>query len=124
LTAYRAADKRAVFMGDSITDGWGRKYGKFFPGKPYVNRGISGQTTPQMLVRMYPDVIELKPAAMVLLAGTNDVARNTGPSTAEMIQQNIIHQTVRVALDEGEEVETGIDKIREESFFEKYRKGK
>jgi lysophospholipase L1-like esterase len=64
-----------------------------FPGKPYVNRGIGGQTTPQMLVRMYPDVIELMPAAMVVLAGTNDVARNTGPETAEMIQQNIMAMT-------------------------------
>jgi lysophospholipase L1-like esterase len=79
---------RVVFLGDSITDGW--KLEESFPGKPYVNRGISGQTTPQMLVRMYPDVIDLKPAAMVLLAGTNDIARNTGPSTAEMIQENIM----------------------------------
>jgi lysophospholipase L1-like esterase len=58
-----------------------------------VNRGIGGQTTPQMLVRMYPDVIDLKPAVMVLLAGTNDIARNTGPMTAEMIQQNIMAMT-------------------------------
>ena len=78
-------------MGDSITDFW--KLAESFPGKPYVNRGIGGQTTPQMLVRMYPDVIELKPAAMVLLAGTNDVARNTGPATAEMIEQNIMAMT-------------------------------
>jgi lysophospholipase L1-like esterase len=84
-----AADpKRVVFLGDSITDFW--KLAESFPGKPYVNRGIGGQTTPQMLVRMYPDVINLKPAAMVLLAGTNDVARNTGPVTAEMIEQNIM----------------------------------
>jgi lysophospholipase L1-like esterase len=83
--------KRVVFMGDSITDFW--RLDESFPGKPYVNRGIGGQTTPQMLVRMYPDVIELKPAAMVVLAGTNDVARNTGPETAEMIQQNIMAMT-------------------------------
>ncbi len=82
---------RVVFMGDSITDFW--KLDEYFPGKPYVNRGISGQTTPQMLVRMYPDVIDLKPAAMVLLAGINDVSRNTGPSTAEMIEQNIMAMT-------------------------------
>lgn len=82
---------RVVFMGDSITDGW--RLDEYFPGKPYVNRGISGQTTPQMLVRMYPDVIELKPAAMVVLAGTNDIAGNTGPSTAEMIEQNIMAMT-------------------------------
>jgi len=77
---------RVVFLGDSITDGW--NLAEFFPGKPYVNRGISGQTTPQMLVRMYPDVIDLKPAAMIILAGTNDVSRNTGPETATMIEEN------------------------------------
>ena len=83
--------KRVVFIGDSITDGW--RLEEYFPGKPYVNRGISGQVTAQMLVRMYPDVIELKPAAMVVLAGTNDVARNNGPATAEMIQHNIMAMT-------------------------------
>ena len=77
---------RVVFLGDSITDGW--KLAQYFPGKPYVNRGISGQTTPQMLVRMFPDVINLKPAALIILAGTNDIARNTGPETAEMIEDN------------------------------------
>jgi lysophospholipase L1-like esterase len=82
---------RVVFMGDSITDFWNLE--QYFPGKPYVNRGISGQTTPQMLVRIYPDVIDLKPAAMVVLAGINDVSHNTGPSTAEMIQQNIMAMT-------------------------------
>jgi lysophospholipase L1-like esterase len=60
-----------------------------FPGKPYVNRGISGQTTPQMLVRMYPDVVDLDPAAFILLAGTNDIARNTGPETLTMIEENM-----------------------------------
>jgi lysophospholipase L1-like esterase len=83
--------KRVVFMGDSITDLW--RLEEYFPGKPYVNRGIGGQTTPQMLVRMYPDVINLKPAVMVLLAGTNDIARNTGPMTSEMIQENIMAMT-------------------------------
>ncbi len=94
---------RVVFLGDSITDFW--KLDEYFPGKPYVNRGISGQTTPQMLVRMYPDVIDLKPAAVVLLAGINDVSRNTGPSTAEMIEQNIMaitelaqHHGIKVIL--------------------------
>jgi lysophospholipase L1-like esterase len=77
---------RVVFMGDSITDMW--KLEKYFPGKPYVNRGIGGQTTPQMLVRMYPDVISLHPSVMVILAGTNDIAHNTGPETIEMIQDN------------------------------------
>lgn len=78
-------------MGDSITDSW--RLADYFPGKPYVNRGISGQTTPQMLVRMYPDVIDLKPAALVILGGTNDLARNTGPETAEMIQENVMAMT-------------------------------
>ncbi len=94
---------RVVFMGDSITDLW--RLEEYFPGQPYVNRGIGGQTTPQMLARMYPDVIELKPAAMVLLAGINDIARNTGPSTAEMIQHNIMamsdlarHNGIKVLL--------------------------
>lgn len=78
-----------VFMGDSITDNWGRRYGKFFPGKPYLNRGIGGQTTPQMLIRFRPDVIAFKPKVVVILAGTNDIAGNTGPSTLEMIEDNL-----------------------------------
>ena len=82
---------RVVFMGDSITDFW--RLGEYFSGQPYVNRGISGQTTSQMLARMYPDVIDLKPAAMIVLAGTNDIARNTGPMTAEMIEENIMAMT-------------------------------
>jgi lysophospholipase L1-like esterase len=87
LKKQPADPKRVVFLGDSITDGW--KLDEFFPGKPYVNRGIGGQTTPQILVRMFPDVIDLKPGAVILLAGTNDIARNTGPETAAMIQENI-----------------------------------
>lgn len=79
--------RRVVFLGDSITDGW--RLAEYFPGKPYVNRGIGGQTTPQMLVRMFPDVIDLKPAAVILLAGTNDLARNTGPVTLKMIADNV-----------------------------------
>ncbi len=86
VKALPADPGRVVFMGDSITDGW--KLAQSFPGKPYVNRGISGQTTPQMLVRMYPDVIDLKPAALIILAGTNDIARNTGPETLTMIEEN------------------------------------
>ena len=83
-------EQRVVFYGDSITDGWGRRpdTGEFFPGKPYVNRGISGQTTPQMVVRFRQDVINLRPAAVVILAGTNDVAGNTGPMTPEMTEDN------------------------------------
>ncbi len=77
---------RLVFLGDSITDGW--KLEQYFPGKPYVNRGISGQTTPQMLVRMFEDVINLHPAAVIVLAGTNDIARNTGPETLGMVEEN------------------------------------
>ena len=83
-------EQRVVFLGDSITDSWDDpKYGGFFPGKPYVNRGISGQTTPQMLVRFRPDVLAHKPAAVVILAGTNDIAGNTGPTTLEAIQGNL-----------------------------------
>ncbi len=83
-------EQRVVFYGDSITDGWGRRdgTGAFFPGKAYVNRGISGQTTPQMVVRFRQDVINLHPAAVVILAGTNDVAGNTGPMTPEMTEDN------------------------------------
>jgi lysophospholipase L1-like esterase len=86
LKTEPADPQRVVFMGDSITDGW--KLAQYFPGKPYVNRGISGQTTPQMLVRMFEDVINLKPAALVIFAGTNDIARNTGPETIEMVEGN------------------------------------
>ncbi len=84
-----AGEKRIVFMGNSITEGWIRTDPDFFAGKPYVNRGISGQTTPQMLVRFRPDVINLRPAVIVILAGINDIAGNTGPSTLEMIEDNI-----------------------------------
>lgn len=83
-------EKRIVFMGNSITEGWIDKHPDFFSGKPYVNRGISGQTTPQMLLRFRADVINLKPAVVVILAGTNDIAGNTGPSTLEMIMDNLI----------------------------------
>jgi lysophospholipase L1-like esterase len=83
-------EKRVVFMGDSITDSWGRRVGVFFEGKPYLNRGISGQTTPQMLIRFRPDVIAHKPKAVVILAGTNDIAGNTGPMTVDEIEGNLI----------------------------------
>lgn len=82
-------EKRVVFMGNSITEGWSNLYPAFFKDKPYINRGISGQTTPQMLIRFRPDVINLKPAVVVILAGVNDIAGNTGPSTLEMIADNI-----------------------------------
>jgi len=77
-------------MGDSITDGWRFKGFKgFFAGKPYINRGISGQTTPQMVLRMHQDVIALKPKVVVILAGTNDIAGNTGPMTLEQTEDNL-----------------------------------
>ncbi len=90
LPAPAKGVRRVVFYGDSITDAWGRRpdTGTFFPGKPYVNRGISGQTTPQMLVRFEQDVVRLRPAVVVILAGTNDVAGNTGPETPQMIEDN------------------------------------
>jgi lysophospholipase L1-like esterase len=85
----RPGENRVVFMGNSITEGWAKYFPSMFPGKPYVDRGISGQTTPQMLVRFRQDVIALEPAVVVILAGTNDIAGNTGPSTIEMIEDNL-----------------------------------
>lgn len=90
MVGLPAADEnRVVFMGNSITIGWLNKRPEFFEGKPYINRGISGQTTPQMLLRFRQDVIDLKPKVVVILAGTNDIAGNTGPSTPKMILDNI-----------------------------------
>lgn len=96
LTRYRDAnaalrplapgENRVVFFGDSITDIW--QLDEYFPGKPYINRGIGGQTTPQMLVRFRQDVIELHPKVVVILAGTNDIAGNTGPMRLEDIEAN------------------------------------
>ena len=96
-TRYRAAnaelkvpaadEKRVVFFGDSITDLW--RLDQFFPGKPYINRGIGGQTTSQMLVRFRQDVISLQPKVVVILAGTNDIAGNTGPISNEDIEANL-----------------------------------
>ena len=99
LSRYRAAnnqlgapqpdEKRIVFMGNSITEGWERLHPEFFKDKPYINRGISGQTTPQMLIRFRPDVINLQPAVVLILAGTNDIAGNTGPTTLDIIAGNL-----------------------------------
>lgn len=89
LGAPAPGDARVVFMGNSITEGWAPYFATMFPGKQYVGRGISGQTTPQMLVRFRQDVIALRPAVVVILAGTNDIAGNTGPSTLEMIEDNL-----------------------------------
>ena len=94
LAAPAGGESRVVFMGDSITDAWPQpRYGEFFSGKPYVGRGISGQTTPQMLIRFRPDVIALKPKVVVILAGTNDIAGNTGPMTDEEIEANLASMT-------------------------------
>lgn len=82
-------EDRVVFMGNSITIGWGNTQADFFEGKPYVNRGISGQTTPQMLLRFRQDVIDLNPKVVLILAGTNDIAGNTGPMTLEQIMANL-----------------------------------
>jgi len=87
LTPPTKDEKRVVFMGDSITDSW--KLNEYFPDKPYINRGISGQTTSQMLLRFRPDVIDLKSRVVVILAGTNDIAGNTGPISIEAIEGNI-----------------------------------
>ena len=82
-----------VFLGDDITELWGQGEAKFFPGKPYWNRGIRKQTTPQMLVRFRQDVISLKPKVVVILAGANDLAGLTGPATQAMIAENIMSMT-------------------------------
>ena len=81
--------QRVVFMGDSITEEWSNLYPGYFDTKGYINRGIGGQTTPQMLIRFKPDVIDLEPDIVVILAGTNDIAGNTGPSNVKMITDNI-----------------------------------
>jgi lysophospholipase L1-like esterase len=88
LAPAAEGEDRVVFYGASMTEFWGKNGTKFFPGKPYVNRGISGQTTAQMVVRFRQDVIDLHPKAVVILAGTNDVAGNTGPMTPEMTENN------------------------------------
>ena len=89
LAPPETGKKRIVFIGDSITEMWSTTNPSFFSGKPYINRGIGGQTTPQILVRFRADAIALQPAVIVLLAGINDIAGNTGPSTIEMISDNI-----------------------------------
>lgn len=89
LSEVNENEKRVVLMGNSITIGWSETHPEFFENKPYVNRGISGQTTPQMLVRFRQDVIDLDPSVVVILAGTNDIAGNTGPVTLDFILGNI-----------------------------------
>jgi lysophospholipase L1-like esterase len=105
LTRYRELNHgvrsaEVVFMGDSITDFWQQpRFNGFFPGKDYVDRGISGQTTPQMLIRFRPDVIALKPKVVVILAGTNDIAGNTGPMTDEEIEGNLQSMSITPVSD-------------------------
>jgi lysophospholipase L1-like esterase len=103
LERYRAAndsvgapgrgERRVVFMGNSITESWAPLFAEQFPGKPYVGRGISGQTTPQMVVRFRQDVVALRPSVVVILGGTNDIAGNTGPSSVAMIADNLRSMT-------------------------------
>ena len=91
LSLLSANEDRIVFLGDSITDAW--DVAKYFPGKPYLNRGIGGQTTPQMLIRFRADVIALEPKVVVILAGTNDIAGNTGPMSLDEIEANLTTMT-------------------------------
>ncbi len=93
LPAPGKKENRVVFMGNSITEGWINLRPEFFSQNPYVNRGIGGQTTPQMLLRFHQDVIDLQPKVVVILAGTNDIAGNTGPSKLKMIEDNIAAMT-------------------------------
>lgn len=86
-------EQRVVFMGNSITEGWPNKDSAYFANPNYINRGIGGQTTPQMLLRFRADVVDLQPKVVVILAGTNDIAGNTGPMTLEEIRDNIISMT-------------------------------
>ncbi|MEP6509459.1 MAG: GDSL-type esterase/lipase family protein, partial [Gemmatimonadales bacterium] len=89
VPAPAPGEQRVVFLGNSITEMWAPYFPGAFPGKAYINRGIGGQTTPQMLLRFHQDVVALKPKVVVILAGTNDIAGNTGPSTLEMIENNL-----------------------------------
>jgi lysophospholipase L1-like esterase len=115
-------DKRIVFMGDSITDLWDEpRYGGFFPGKPYVNRGISGQTTPQMLLRFRPDVIALRPKVVVILAGTNDIAGNTGPMPLASIEDNLASM---VELARAHDIRVVLASLLPVSDYEKDKEGK
>jgi lysophospholipase L1-like esterase len=115
-------ETRVVFMGDSITDNWDDpKYGGFFPGKPYIDRGISGQTTPQMLIRFRPEVIALKPKVVVILAGTNDIAGNTGPTTLAAIEDNLISMA---ELARANKIRVVLSSVMPISDYEKTKEGK
>ena len=100
LGAPLDSEKRVVFIGDSITENWGLIKPKFFSENKFINRGIGGQTSPQMLIRFRADVINLKPSLIIILAGTNDIAGNTGPTTINMISNNIISMN-ELALSHG-----------------------
>src|SRR6185503_10998079 len=112
-------EKRVVFMGDSITDFW--KLATYFPSRPYINRGISGQTTPQMLIRFRPDVIAMKPQVVVILAGTNDLAGNTGPMSLEAIEANL---TSMFELARANNIRVVIASVLPVSDYAKNREGK
>ncbi len=115
-------EQRVVFMGDSITDGWDDpKYNGFFPGKPYIDRGISGQTTPQMLIRFRADVIALQPKVVVILAGTNDIAGNTGPMTLGAIEDNL---TSMAELARAKKIHVVFASLLPISDYEKTKEGK
>ena len=100
IAAPQENEKRVVFMGDSITEEWSKLYPSYFENRSYINRGIGGQTTPQMLIRFKQDVVDLMPTVVVILAGTNDIAGNTGPSNVKMITDNIFSMaTIATAND-------------------------
>ena len=122
LPAPAKGEQRVVFMGDSITDAWDDpKYGGFFPGKPYVDRGISGQTTPQMLIRFRADVIALQPKVVLILAGTNDIAGNTGPMTLDAIEDNL---TAMAELARAHNIRVVLSSLLPISDYEKTKEGK
>tara|TARA_B110000438_G_scaffold235987_1_gene232925 strand:- start:145 stop:810 length:666 start_codon:yes stop_codon:yes gene_type:complete len=100
ILASLGSEKRVVFIGDSITENWGLIKPEFFSENKFINRGIGGQTSPQMLIRFRSDVIQLKPSLILILAGTNDIAGNTGPTTINMIANNIISMN-ELALSHG-----------------------
>lgn len=115
-------EQRVVFMGDSITDAWDDpKYGGFFPGKPYIDRGIGGQTTPQMLIRFRPEVISLQPKVVVILAGTNDIAGNTGPMTLAAVEDNL---TSMAELARANKIRVVLSSLLPISDYEKTKEGK
>jgi lysophospholipase L1-like esterase len=114
-------EQRVVFMGDSITDNWNKPgFGGFFPDKPYIDRGIGGQTTPQMLIRFRPDVIALQPKVVLILAGTNDIAGNTGPMSLEMTEDNLSAMT-ELAMANG--IRVVLSSVLPVSDYEKGKEG-